>query len=50
MKTEDKPEKIMAMNMRFLCRGGKLLAMLVEDQSSTKSEAAMRMGIDKTLL
>lgn len=50
MNTEDKPEKIIAMNMRFLWRGGKFPAILAEDQSSTKSEAAMRMGIDKTLL
>lgn len=50
MKTEDKPEKIMAMMMRFRWSGGKLISMLVEDQSSRKSDATTRIGMDRTLL
>jgi len=50
MKTDDRPEKIMAAKMGLRCSAGKLRPRFAEDQSSTRREAMMRMGIVRRLL
>jgi len=50
MKTDDRPEKTMDAKMRLRVSTGKFLAMLTADQSSTKSDAAMRTGMVRRLL
>lgn len=50
MKTEERPERIMAKMMRFRWSGGKLRVTFVEDQSSTKTEKTMRTGMERRLL
>lgn len=50
MKTEERPEKIMA-RMRLLRRSsGKFAEMLVALQSSRKREQTRRTGIERRLL
>jgi hypothetical protein len=50
IKTEDKPEKIMAMIKPLRCSDGKFLTMFSEDQFSKKIEQTRSMGIDRRLL
>ena len=50
MKTEDKPEKIMAIIRLFRCSAGKFLATFLDDQFSTNREAMTRIGIERRLL
>jgi hypothetical protein len=50
MKTEERPEKIMAMMMEFLWAMGKLRARFALDQFSRKREQMRRMGMERRLL
>ncbi len=50
MKTEDRPEKIMAKMRLFRLSRGKFLLTFSDDQFSRKREQISKMGIDKTLL
>lgn len=50
MKTEERPEKIMARIRLFLCAAGKFLERFSEDQSSMKREATRRIGMVRRLL
>lgn len=50
MKTDDRPEKIMARMMRFFCSGGKLISMFADDQFSSSRDDMSRMGMERTLL
>ena len=50
MKTDDRPEKIMARIRLLRCAAGKFLLIFSEDQFSKKIEQIRRMGIDKRLL
>jgi len=50
MKTVQRPDTIMAVMTELRLSGGKHLETLADDQSSTNSEAAMRMGTVSKLL
>lgn len=50
MKTEDRPEKIMAMTMLLRVSAGKFFMTLTEDQSSTTREQTKRTGMVSRLL
>lgn len=50
MKTEERPEKIMARMMELRCSAGKLRAKLELDQFSRKREQTRRMGMERRLL
>ena len=50
IKTEDKPEKIMAIMIVLRVSIGKFLMTLADDQSSTTIEATRRIGIVRRLL
>ena len=50
MKTDDRPEKIMARTKLLRFWAGKFLLMFSEDQFSKKIEQTRRIGIDRRLL
>jgi len=50
MKTVERPEKIIAEMMVLRLAGGKFLERFVGDQSSTRREAARRIGMVRRLL
>lgn len=50
MKTEDRPEKIMARIRLLRLSTGKFLFTFSDDQFSRKREQSSKMGMDKTLL
>jgi len=50
MKTVDNPEMIIVMKMVFLVSGGKFRKIFADDQSSTRREDRMRIGIVSRLL
>ena len=50
MKTDDRPEKIMAKMILFRFSRGKFRFTFSDDQFSRKMEHISKMGIDKTLL
>lgn len=50
MKTEDRPERTMAIRMFVRLAIGKLRAMFSADQSSISNVATMRTGIESKLL
>jgi hypothetical protein len=50
MKTVQRPDRTMAVMTELRLSGGKHLEMLAEDQSSTISEAASRIGMVSRLL
>lgn len=50
MKTDDRPDRIMAKTIPFRSAGGKFRLTLDEDQSSTQAERVMRIGMERRLL
>jgi hypothetical protein len=50
MKTVERPDKTMAVMTELRFSGGKHLEMLADDQSSTMSEAASKIGMVSRLL
>ena len=50
MKTDDRPEKTIAMTMLLRCAAGKFRSIFSEDQFSKKRDATRRMGIERRLL
>lgn len=50
MKTEDRPENIMAMMRLLRCVAGKFLLTFSLDQFSIKREQTSRMGMQRRLL
>ena len=50
MKTEERPEKIMARMIFWRRSVGKFFSIFSEDQFSTKMEATSRIGMERTLL
>ena len=50
MKTDERPEKTMAMSMPLRWAGGKFRVMFSADQFSSRREQATRMGMERRLL
>lgn len=50
MKTEERPDKIMAMINLLRVSGGKFRLMFSDDQSSVTTEPMTRIGMDRRLL